>query len=243
MTPRPSKGMMRLTSYQRGFTFGEVYYNANPTLDTQKLLTVAVGLRVPNGYDSEQYRLGFTQCYDEMRVSHSKNVNQLTTHAISDEDEKIYRQESEENIMANSTSTTDNKKDKTSANLRELAKQRAEQNKQESDAERQAYVNHCMFSGRLGKDVELSYTQTGKGILKSSLAVYMGGKGDEKITMWLELVLWEQSEDTDKYKNNNELVERFLAMEKGEEVVAEGRLGKRSWEGKDYYSLTLENIT
>lgn len=117
---------------------------------------------------------------------------------------------------------------------------------QDTSEIRQAYVNEVQFSGRLGRDVEFQFTPTGKEMVKSSLAVFNPGN-KEQDTMWFDLVLWVNDEPTAKGPATRELAEAFLVMEKGEAVVAKGRLTMRQFKDKQgdvhtTYTITLTDI-
>ena len=52
-------------------------------------------------------------------------------------------------------------------------------------------MNLCIFSGRLTKDCECRYTQSGKAVLNFSMAVDVG-YGDNKSAVFLNCVLWDK---------------------------------------------------
>lgn len=142
-------------------------------------------------------------------------------------------------------------KDKTTGKQDALtaAREKAKQGQtvsQETTEIRQAYINEVQFSGRLGRDVEFQFTPTGKEMVKSSLAVFNPGN-KEQDTMWFDLVLWVNDEPTEKGPATRDLAETFLVMEKGEAVVAKGRLTMRSFKDKQgdahtVYTITLSDI-
>lgn len=89
-----------------------------------------------------------------------------------------------------------------------------------------ALRNRVQLIGNLGAAPEVKTTEGGKKLAKFSMATnetYKNNLG-EKITdtQWHNLVAWERVA---------ELVERFL--EKGSEVVVEGRLVSRNYTDKD----------
>lgn len=54
-------------------------------------------------------------------------------------------------------------------------------------------INNCTFTGRLGSDVELKQTQTGKSVARFRLAVN-GYKQDD--TAWLDFEAWGKTAET-----------------------------------------------
>ena len=79
-------------------------------------------------------------------------------------------------------------------------------------------VNRWTGVGRLGKDVELRYTSTGKAVASFTMAVD-GGKDQ---TEWVTVNVWEKTaENCAKY------------IGKGSLVYVEGPLKTRSWDGED----------
>ena len=82
-------------------------------------------------------------------------------------------------------------------------------------------MNKIIFSGNLGKDAELTMAQnTGKAILKWSVAVSKGYKKDDGIN-WFNCVMFgERCEKLAQY------------LVKGTKVICEGSLQLSSYEGK-----------
>ena len=78
--------------------------------------------------------------------------------------------------------------------------------------------NKVAFTGRLGRDPEMSYTPSGKAKTTFSIAVF---QGKEKDAMWLDVVAWEEVAE---HANNDAM--------KGTEVQVTGRLTQDSWEDK-----------
>ena len=84
-------------------------------------------------------------------------------------------------------------------------------------------MNKCIICGNLGKDPELTYTQTGNAVCKFSVAVNekwtdSAGEKQEK-TEWFNCVAWRGLAETcGKY------------LEKGRQVLIEGKIQTRSWE-------------
>ena len=87
-------------------------------------------------------------------------------------------------------------------------------------------VNKAILVGRLGKDPEVRYTQSGKAVASFSLATdesYKGNDGEKvKKTEWHNLVVWGPS------------VEAFVQpyLHKGDMIYVEGKLQTRAWEDK-----------
>ena len=79
-------------------------------------------------------------------------------------------------------------------------------------------LNKVMIIGRLGRDPEVRYTQSGKAVANFSVATDHGPR-DNKKTEWHRIVVWDKLA---------ELCGRYLA--KGRQVYVEGRLQTRDWE-------------
>ena len=83
-------------------------------------------------------------------------------------------------------------------------------------------LNKVLLIGRLGKDPEIRYTQSGQSVATFSLATsdnwtdQTGNKQDR--TEWHNIVAWSKLAD---------LSQRFLA--KGRQVYIEGRIQSREW--------------
>lgn len=75
--------------------------------------------------------------------------------------------------------------------------------------------------GRLARDFELRYSESGKAFAKASVAVDQGF-GEKKTTGWYTLVAFGQTAE--------KLAEFF---KKGSQICASGRQEIRDWEGKD----------
>lgn len=88
-------------------------------------------------------------------------------------------------------------------------------------AGRRKRMNKIILTGRLGKDVDVKYTQSGKCVAEFSLAV-QEGYGDKKTTTWINIVAWDKLAET---------CGNYLS--KGMSVLVEGRLQIRSYDGKD----------
>lgn len=83
-------------------------------------------------------------------------------------------------------------------------------------------LNLCVMTGRLGRDIELTYTQSGTAVCSPSIAV--GGRkkeGDQwvKSVEWVPLVMWQRTA---------EVAAQYLR--KGSHIRITGRFQTRSWE-------------
>lgn len=129
---------------------------------------------------------------------------------------------------------------------RAKSKQNPNGSRETASEVREAYINRVEFSGRLGREPQHRFTPSGKELVTSSLAVFNPGNNEQN-TMWFDVMMWVNEEDTDKWKSNLGLVETFLNMEKGQEVVASGRLTFHSFVDKQgdshmVYTITLTDI-
>lgn len=87
-------------------------------------------------------------------------------------------------------------------------------------------INKLTLAGRVGKDPELKYTQSGKAYCNFSVANtkygrnYAGDRTDE--TLWMNVTCWEKTAE-------------FAAehLHKGSPVIVEGRLKEESWTDRD----------
>lgn len=104
------------------------------------------------------------------------------------------------------------------------------------------YHNKVTFSGNLGRDTEFSYTPSGKGLIKASMAIWLpgAGKGNDN-TQWVELNYWlpERAEDIEE----DALATVFYNMNKGDKVVVTGALTRREFNGNYYYGITVTEIS
>lgn len=87
-------------------------------------------------------------------------------------------------------------------------------------------MNKVLLLGRLGQDVELKHTPSGKSVANFSLATSesykdQSGQKQDK-TEWHKIVVWGKVA---------ELCNQYLS--KGSQVLVEGKLQTRSWEDKD----------
>lgn len=102
-------------------------------------------------------------------------------------------------------------------------------------------VNKAILIGRLGKDPELRYTQSGKAVASFSLATserWTGQDGQkQESTTWHNIVVWgRQAEVIKEY------------MKKGSQIYIEGRISNRSYDDKEgnkkYISeVVVQNFT
>jgi single-strand DNA-binding protein len=86
-------------------------------------------------------------------------------------------------------------------------------------------INHVVLVGRLTKDPELTYTQSGAAVCRFSIAVNRSSgsssDGDEKANFF-NIVAWNKTA---------EICNQYLS--KGRQVAVDGRLQQRRWEGSD----------
>ena len=82
-------------------------------------------------------------------------------------------------------------------------------------------INKVILTGRLGKNVDVRYTQQGKAVASFSLAVD-SGYGDKKHTDWIDIVAWGKM---------GEVCGNCLS--KGSKIGVVGRLSVRSYDAKD----------
>src|SRR5690606_13633713 len=83
---------------------------------------------------------------------------------------------------------------------------------------------------RIGKDAHIRYTQGGKAVTSFS-AAFDTGWGDNKQTVWLDCSLW---------GDRGEKVAHMLT--KGTQVMIEGDIGTREYEGKTYITLKVSEF-
>lgn len=87
--------------------------------------------------------------------------------------------------------------------------------------------NKVTLIGRLGRGVELKQTNSGKSFCNFSIAVNSGRDSSE----WFDIVVWDkQAESCAKF------------LEKGRQVLVEGRLTTRQYEGRDGTSKSKTEI-
>jgi single-strand DNA-binding protein len=100
-------------------------------------------------------------------------------------------------------------------------------------------LNKAMLIGRLTRDPEMRYTQSGTAMTKFGLATNRygtGGDGERKeFTDFHNIVAWNQGK-----RNLAEICAQYL--HKGSLVYVEGRIQTRSWEGQDGQKRTTTEI-
>jgi single-strand DNA-binding protein len=82
-------------------------------------------------------------------------------------------------------------------------------------------MNSVNLIGRVGNDIELRYTPSGKAVTEISLAVD-DGWGENKKTAWIGVTVWGQTA---------EIAAKYVR--KGDQIGVSGRLSQEEWEGKD----------
>ncbi len=87
-------------------------------------------------------------------------------------------------------------------------------------------VNKVILIGRLGKDPELKYTQSGRAVVNFSVATNERWKGQDgqkqESTTWHNIVAWGKQA---------EVIKEYLS--KGREIYIEGRIDNRSYDDKE----------
>jgi single-strand DNA-binding protein len=87
-------------------------------------------------------------------------------------------------------------------------------------------INHVVIVGRLTRDPDLSYTQSGSAVCRFSVAVNRSSgpaaEGQEDTTSFFNVVAWNKTA---------ELCKEYLS--KGKQVGIDGRLQQRRWSGTD----------
>ncbi|MDD4599709.1 Single-stranded DNA-binding protein [bioreactor metagenome] len=85
-------------------------------------------------------------------------------------------------------------------------------------------MNKVILVGRLARDPEVRYTQTGKAVASFSIAVnrFVGGQGQKEATDFIPIVAWEKLAEI---CGNN--------LTKGRRILVEGRLQIRSYDAND----------
>ena len=82
-------------------------------------------------------------------------------------------------------------------------------------------VNKCVLQGRLTRDVELRYTQSGKAVASFTVA-WSETRNDMERKLFLPCTAWGKGA---------EFVEKHFS--KGSEIIVEGTLATRQWEDRD----------
>ena len=87
-------------------------------------------------------------------------------------------------------------------------------------------LNMCLFIGRLGRDPEVRYTQSGQAVANLSIATdntWKDKQGNKKTkTIWVRLVAWGKQA---------ELCGEYLST--GRQIFVETRFEEREWKDKD----------
>lgn len=82
-------------------------------------------------------------------------------------------------------------------------------------------MNSVNITGRVGGEVELRYTPSGKAVAALTLAVD-DGWGENKKTAWIGVTLWGATAELAK-----------KAVQKGDRLGISGRLSQEEWEDKE----------
>lgn len=91
-------------------------------------------------------------------------------------------------------------------------------------------LNRCVLIGRLTKDPELRYTQSGKAVCSFTLAVDRN-YGDKKQTDFIEIIVWgKMGENCANY------------LSKGKLAAVDGQLTTRSYEAKDGHKVKVYEV-
>jgi len=91
-----------------------------------------------------------------------------------------------------------------------------------------ASINTITLIGRLGRDPELKYTQTGKAVVSFSLAVDRRQKGE---TDWFQVTVWDKlAEICDAH------------LHKGRQAAVRGRMQSRTYETQDGQKRTVWEV-
>ena len=87
-------------------------------------------------------------------------------------------------------------------------------------------INTEIITGNLGRSPEIKTFDSGKRKASLRVAVYCGGSGDDKRTLWIDATYWADE--------GADLVMDVLAlMETGERVIIHGRPDVEKWKGRD----------
>ena len=95
-------------------------------------------------------------------------------------------------------------------------------------------INVVTLTGRLGRDPEVRYTQTGTAVATLSVAVNGRVKRDGEWTDevdWVRVVAW---------KGTAEACERYLR--KGDQVAVSGRLHENKWETREGQKRSIVEV-
>jgi single-strand DNA-binding protein len=100
-------------------------------------------------------------------------------------------------------------------------------------------LNKAMLIGRLTRDPEMRYTQSGTAMTRFGIATNRYGTGPDgerkEFTDFHNVVAWNQGK-----RNLAEICAQYL--KKGSMVYVEGRLQTRSWEGQDGQKRTTTEV-
>ncbi|MEA2645914.1 MAG: single-strand DNA-binding protein [Chloroflexota bacterium] len=100
-------------------------------------------------------------------------------------------------------------------------------------------LNKAMLIGRLTRDPEMRYTQSGTAMTRFGMATNRYGTGPDgerkEFTDFHNVIAWNQGK-----RNLAEICAQYL--HKGSLVYVEGRLQTRSWEGQDGQKRTTTEI-
>jgi single-strand DNA-binding protein len=92
-------------------------------------------------------------------------------------------------------------------------------------------MNSVNIIGRVGNDIELRHTPSGKAVAEINLAVD-DGWGENKKTAWIGVTVWGQTaEVAAKY------------VRKGDQIGVSGRLTQDEWQGKDGKTQRKTKVT
>ena len=91
-------------------------------------------------------------------------------------------------------------------------------------------MNQCNFIGRLGRDPEKRFVQSGKAVVTLSLAVSERYKGEEK-TEWVRVIFFDKAA---------EVIDEY--MQKGSRMYVSGKMQTQKWQdksGNDRYTTEI----
>jgi len=91
-------------------------------------------------------------------------------------------------------------------------------------------MNRATILGRVGKELELRYTQNGTAVTSFSLATSKKVKG-EQVTQWHNLIAFNQSA---------EILTKYVS--KGDQLLVEGEIQYRSYDNKDGIKVNVTEI-
>lgn len=92
-------------------------------------------------------------------------------------------------------------------------------------------MNSVILIGRIGNDLELKKTPSGKSVINFSLAVNKFSKGEEKSVDWINCQAWNQTAD---------LMYQYLG--KGSLIGVEGRIQTRNYDDKDGKKVYITEV-